>query len=344
MARVLHVLPHRGGGAERFIDLLERMPGHEHERVVLSSGRDPVRSAPSIASRWTGVAREARRHDLVHLHGDVAVSLALPWAARRRFVWTTHGLHFLRRASGAKRAVVERSLKTATARARATTCCSHAEREELEAIGASGELVVIHNGIDPTPPADPNARAMARRALSLSESEVVAVFVGELEERKGPLLAARAAQRAGVTLLVAGTGPLEEPMRAQEDEHVRVLGFRRDVPELLAAADIFVMPSEREGISFAVLEAMGASLAMVVSDGPGNPEAVGDAGVVFPVGDEQALIAALADLREHPERRRGYGRAARERVERAYTAQRLVDDMAAVYVRALGPDGGAAPA
>ena len=72
----------------------------------------------------------------------------------------------------------------------------------------------------------------------------------------------------------------------------------------------------------------------------GRPEAVGEAGVVFPVGEEQALVDALADLREHPERRRGYGRAARERVERAYTAQRLVDDMAAVYVRALEPAGG----
>ena len=86
------------------------------------------------------------------------------------------------------------------------------------------------------------------------------------------------AQGAPLTLLVAGDGPLRAKVDATASGTVRILGQREDPSRLLAAADIFVMPSQREGQSVAVLEAMRAGLALVVSDGVGNPEAVGDAG------------------------------------------------------------------
>jgi glycosyltransferase involved in cell wall biosynthesis len=338
---VLHVLPHRGGGAETYLDVL----GAAHGRVALSAARTPLRAAPSIAMRWPGIAWRARRADLVHAHGDVAAMLALPLLRMRPSVWTTHGLHLLRRSS--QRPVVE-GVRRAVAATAVTLCCSQAERDELAAIVPvvlESRLRVVPNGIE-VPAMDEGLRAAVRAELGLGD-EVLALFLGRLEERKDPLTAVRAADDAPVVLLVAGDGPLLGAVRAAAGPRVRVLGFRRDTEQLLAAADVFVLPSRREGISFAVLEAMGHGLAMVVSDGPGNPEAVGEAGIVVPAGDAGALAAALSELAGDPDRRAAIGTAARERVAREFTVERLRRGLQAAYDAALtapSRGGGAARA
>jgi glycosyltransferase involved in cell wall biosynthesis len=116
---------------------------------------------------------------------------------------------------------------------------------------------------------------------------------------------------------------------------VRPLGHRDDVPSLLAAADLMVMPSAREGLSFAVLEAMGRGLAMVVSDGPGNPEAVGDAGLVVPVGDRVALATALGALATDAALCERLGAAARDRVRTTFPLDGLRDGVQDAYRSAL---------
>jgi glycosyltransferase involved in cell wall biosynthesis len=136
-------------------------------------------------------------------------------------------------------------------------------------------------------------------------------------------------------LLVAGDGPLAAEVRAAEGPAVRALGFRDDPEALLAAADVFVLPSRREGLSFAVLEAMGHGLAMVVADGAGNPEAVGDAGLVLPAGDEHAFADTLAALAADPALRASLGAAARARVVERFTADALRAGVRAAYERAV---------
>ena len=83
-ARVLHVLPHRGGGAESYIDMLERAPGFVHERFYLSSGRTPAEALASVPFRWPRLAARLRAVDLVHCHGDAASTISLPLLAVRR--------------------------------------------------------------------------------------------------------------------------------------------------------------------------------------------------------------------------------------------------------------------
>jgi glycosyltransferase involved in cell wall biosynthesis len=310
MTGVLHVLPHRGGGAETYLDLLERLEGVTHQRFALAEARTALAAGPSIARRYPALLRA--KADIVHAHGDVAAVLALPVLRRRRSVWTTHGLHMLRRRPGFGRAVALVIAATET-----TLCCSHAERDELaELTPHTDRLRVVPNGVDVPPPGD---RAAARAALGVDGT--VAVFIGELEARKDPVTAARAAEAAGVTLLVAGDGPLRGRLRG-----ARVLGHVEDVDQLLLAADAFILPSLREGISFAVLEAMARGLAMIVSDGPGNPEAVGDAGIVVPVGDVEGFAAALRrdDLA-------ALGERAKARVTAEFPVSRLLGGVRAAY-------------
>ena len=341
---MLHILPHRGGGAETYIDLLEGLADFEHERVALSRGRMPLSAAVSLPVGYPRIARAARRADLVHAHGDVAAALALPMLRGRPSVVTTHGLHFLRRATGARRAAAQRALRAVARTADRMLCTSQAEHDELsELLGTAlaRRLEVVHNGIAPPPAADSAARAAVRAELLLADGDVAVLFLGELEARKAPLVAVAAARLAAaegapLVLLVAGDGPQAGAVRAQGSSVVRPLGFRRDPERLLAAADIFVLPSEREGLSFAVLEAMGHGLAMVVSDGPGNPEAIGDAGIVVRSGDVAALAAALGALAGDPAQRALLGADARERVRSAFSLERMLAGVGGAYAVALG--------
>lgn len=352
--RVLHILPHSGGGAETYLQLLSDLDGlnrqhleqqhfeqrFEQQRFELSAARTPLAAAPSIAVRWVRLARKVSKVDLLHVHGDAAAMLTLPLLARTPAVWTTHGLHLLRR-----RPNMAPAIRAAMRRTAVTICTSQAEARELEKIAPElrGRLLVVPNGV-PLPDAlDPKLRIEVRGELGLPEDRLAVLFLGELEQRKRPLDAVAAAEMAHaagapVTLLVAGGGPLQEQIRARSGPAIRVLGFREDPLRLLAGADAFVLPSAREGHSFALLEAMGHGVPVVVADGPGSTEAVGEAGVVVRAGDPSALSEALVQLASDPERRQRLGAAARERVAHEFTPERLRAGVLQAYERALtGP-------
>jgi glycosyltransferase involved in cell wall biosynthesis len=322
MRTVLHILPHPGGGAETYIDLLEGMEGYRHQRVALSVTRSRLQGVPSTLARRREIRRLAHSADLVHVHGDMAAMIAAPGLRDRPLVFTTHGLHRLRRSTGLVGRLVRRRLRAAVAASSRTICIARDERDDLAAALPSSlhdRLVVVANGVPLAPPVASEERARARAALGLDDSEVGVLFVGQLEERKNPLGAidaVEAARRDGaqLVLLIAGRGPLEEQVAAKAGPAVRPLGHREDLADLYAASDLFLLPSHREGMSFALLEAMAHGLAPLVADGTGNAETVGEAGVVFPAGDLAAMSARLAELAADPEARARIGDAARERI------------------------------
>jgi len=342
MRRVLHVLPHPGGGGETYIDLLEGLEGYEHRRIALSVTRSRIRGIPSVLRRLRTVRRLARDADVVHVHGDMAAMLAAPGLRGRPLVITTHGLHRLRRSNGVAGRVVRRRLRAAVAASAVTICIARDERDDLAAAlppSLHGRLAVVPNGV-PVAAADPERRRSARESLGLAEEEVAALFVGQLEERKDPLgavAAVEAARERGaeIVLVVAGAGPLEEEVAAHERAAVRALGHRDDLESLYSAADLFLLPSHREGMSFALLEAMAHGLAPVVADGTGNAETVAAAGVVFPAGDVEAMSARLADLAADAEARERLGAAARERIATELSLERFLEGTREQYEAAI---------
>src|SRR3954464_10375617 len=100
MRTVLHVLPHPGGGAETYIDLLEGMEGYSHRRVPLSVARSRTQGVPSVLKRRREIRHLGHSADLVHVHGDMAAMIAAPGLRGEPLVITTHGLHRLRRSTG----------------------------------------------------------------------------------------------------------------------------------------------------------------------------------------------------------------------------------------------------
>jgi glycosyltransferase involved in cell wall biosynthesis len=342
MKTVLHVLPHPGGGGETYVDALARMEGYRFERVFLARSPKP---APAALRGGVSAMLAARRYDLIHVHGEVASGICLPALAICPSVVTLHGLHLFRRMARWARPAAAVNLRLVVRVASATVCVAEAERAEVvEAVGqrAAQRVVVIHNGIEPMPSPSLEDRALARAALGLSPEATVGVFVGSLDDRKDPFVAARAAAavaREGVpfVLLLVGDGPLRAELErfASENGSVRVVGFRDDVPALLAAADLFVLPSRREGFSYSVLEAMAAGLPAIVSDAPGLAEEVGGAGIVVPCGDTEGFADAFRKLMDSRERA-ALGAQARERVRRSFTLAQMLRDTHNVYAGALG--------
>lgn len=249
----------------------------------------------------------------------------------------------LRRADGPLGALVRHRMGTVVRNSTTTICSSRQELDELARVlepPLAQKLVEVPNGIPlPTTPT-PDERMAARHRLGLDAETTVALYLGELEQRKRPLDAvaaveATANQGVPVVLLVAGEGPMADELDAHEGNVVRVLGFQPDPTYLFAAADIFLMPSEREGLALALIEAMAHGLAIVASTGPGNPDAIEDAGVLYPVGDIDTLSANLRRLALDPGERLRLGEAARARAEAHFTLDRFLADSRRVFSAAM---------
>jgi glycosyltransferase involved in cell wall biosynthesis len=315
---VLHVLPHAGGGGDTYVDALEGMPGYSFERVHLAPARKP--GALTVAYGMRDLARKLRGHDLVHVHGEVTAGLLLPLLAARRSVVTVHGLHFLRRTRGAARRAAELNLRAVVRVARRTICVSDAEHDVLSSVVDSPRTVVVHNGV----------RVTETPTAPLDLPRPVGIWVGSLDERRDPVAVVRAAERTATSLLIVGEGAQREDVERAARKHVHVLGQQRDVPSLLAAADFFVLMSQREGLSFALLEAMAHRLPSIVADIPENREAIGGSGIAVPYGDADAVAAAMERLRDDGERSR-LGEQARARIEDLFSAKQMVDATRAVY-------------
>jgi glycosyltransferase involved in cell wall biosynthesis len=213
---------------------------------------------------------------------------------------------------------------------------------------AASHIRFVPNGIDAMPFAAADARrAGARALLGIGRLAPVILTVANLRPPKGLDVLADAATRLRDTppfrdvpfvWLVAGDGPLAASLAGDLERRglagrVRLLGFRSDIADLLAAADVFCLTSRREGAPRSILEAMAAGRAVVATDVGGVSElvAAGETGVLVPRDDPGAIASALAALLTDPERSTRLGRAGRERVRAQHTLDRAAAAIAAAY-------------
>ena len=137
-------------------------------------------------------------------------------------------------------------------------------------------------------------------------------------------------------LALAGAGPLDQMLRAQADAggiRMRFLGQRGDVPALLAAADVVVVPSRWEGQPLIVQEALRAGRPLVASRTGGIPDLTGDAAVLVPPGDVAALAAAVLAVLDDPGLAARLSEAARARAAALPGEDAAVDAALALYQR-----------
>jgi glycosyltransferase involved in cell wall biosynthesis len=230
--------------------------------------------------------------------------------------------------------------------------------ESLRPRGRAGRrTVVVPSGVD-SERFRPRVveQATARTALGVAADRPLIGTVGRLEARKGTavlldaLARLHAQGRHDVQLAIAGDGPLRAELTAQAGrlgvrEHVSFLGDRGDVREVLAALDVFVLPSFTEGMSNALLEAMAMELPVVATRVGGTPEvlATGASGLLVPPGDPAAIAEAVGRLLATPAERERLGHAARRRIEEGYDVRAMVRRLESVYAAVAAPSGMAAP-
>jgi glycosyltransferase involved in cell wall biosynthesis len=275
--------------------------------------------------------------DVVHAHGLRAGGLAVLALRTRRaprppLVVTLHNALL----AGGAVAVAYRALERLVARGAAVVLGVSADLEQrMRELGARQ---VAHAVV----PAPTLGRSMGDRSAiraDLGADGPLVVTVGRLAEQKGLPLLLDAAGRLGdrspaPRFVVAGDGPMEEALRrriADEGLPVRLLGRRDDVADLLAAADVVVVPSSWEGQPLVVQEALRAGAPLVATAVGGIPDLVGDAAVLVPYGDPAALADAIAGLLDDPAARDWLAATARARAAELPSDADAVDAALSVY-------------
>lgn len=221
----------------------------------------------------------------------------------------------------------------------------------VEVIGPiQDKITVIHNGVDVKRYACPVDRARVRSQLGLDAIACLIAVVGTLREPKGhrylvEAMATVVPQYPNVHALFIGDGHLRGELQAQVEklslgEHIHFLGSRHDVPELLAASDLFVLPSLWEGLSMALLEAMAAGKPIVATAVSGTTQVMipGETGLVVPPGDSKTLAEAVIQLLSDPMQAQMMGQAAKQHVTMNLSAQKQADEHLALYRRFLSND------
>lgn len=319
------VVLHEGEpGAIAFMDALRERDVPLHG-LLLRHDADPLAFARLVAL----IRRELPAIVHTHLlHGDVYGLPAAALARVRRRISTKHGFNEFRE----RRAIAagDRGLGRLAARQIAISAGLARYLERTEGF-APGSFTVVHYGMaagaePPSAPLEPRLAA-----------------VGRLIPIKGfdVLLRAFAAARAevpGLTLEIAGDGPLAESLRAQAPEGVAFLGRVSPAEPVLERAAVVVVPSRGEGFGMVALEAMERGRAVVASSVGGLPElvAAGETGLLVPPEDADALATAILQLVRDPQRARAMGAAGRRRMLERFDEESAADGVEAVYRDVLG--------
>ncbi len=360
--RVLHVDSERSwrGGERQVLELMRRQRAMEDEphlaapessalyRRARSEGFPahgvPMRGTWDLASalRIASVTRAIRPH-VVHWHAARAHALgaiaALFAPGPKRVL--SRRVDFRVRGSLGSRLLYSLPVE-------AIVAISDGVKEALVQSGIPRDGIrVIPSGIDFAPFDTPFDRAAARARLGLAPEQVLAIQVAALAPHKSQTTLLKSAallreQAPRLVIWIAGEGSLRDSLTAEHarlelGDRVRFLGFRDDIPDLLRAADLFVLSSYLEGLGTSILDAMAAGLPVVATSVGGVPEIVkdGETGILVPPLEPEALAHALARMADDSGMRDRLGSNGRS-LARSYDADRTAFRTRELYLEVLG--------
>lgn len=300
---------------------------------------------------------EREGYDLVHVHTPVA-SFVTRFALRQmrkqnrlRVIYTAHGFHFYEGGPKVKGAIFRNLEKLA---GRWTDYLVVINREDEQAVRRY-QIVPPDRlrfmpgiGVDlqqygPESVSE-EAIARVRQELSLPADAALFFMVAEFIPRKHhrDLLNAFARlNRANAYLALAGDGPLQDEMKQLAGslgigDRVRFLGFRRDIPVLMRAAQANILPSEQEGLPRSLLESLSLGVPSIGSRIRGNTDLLeGGQGLLFSVGAVEELAQALAQILDHPDQAQTLAEKGRQAIAQ-YDLQNILRLHEDLYAEALG--------
>ncbi len=314
----------------------------ERTQLILADPINPPSQNPDLlAALFT-----QNPASLYHLHtGDVCLSRSVPGVPARlgidpsRIVVTVHGAYDTLTPGDARA-----NAWSAAARdliGSITTPSLHALNTQLSYGVLRERLIHIANGIDVTRFGNGNA-SKVRLELGLQEEEILIVFASRLDSQKRPLDALQAFIKISGELPFAhlafvGDGALEPEIThniqsADLENRIHMAGHRSDVADWLAAADVWMLPTESENFSLAVLEAMAAGCPMLTTLCRGNDEVLveGRNALIHAIGDVDEMVSKLHTLLTDAELRSALGRNAKADVQE-YSLDGMVEQYAQLY-------------
>ena len=361
-----------GGGQITLLSLVKGLDKDKFEVMAASGGGGPLvdelgklgvphipidvrkLSGPGAAGRIAAVLRGAAI-DVLHTHGGVAGlygRLAAKKAGIPAVVHTLHGIHYLHYRNPLLKwafIVLERRLSRFTD---AVIFVSQADlRKGMKLrLAPAGKARLIRNGIDPAGMIPGFDRAAKKIELG-SDGRPLIVAVSRLHRQKGLKYLLRAVPliREGipaVKVVIAGGGPLASKLasavrRLRIGESASLLGEREDAREVLAAADVFVLPSLWEGLPYVLVEAAALGKPIVASDIDGVREVVrsGETGVLVPPRDPGSLAASLILLLMDQDLAGKLGERARRDIPSDFALERMVRETEALYLEVFRNSG-----
>jgi glycosyltransferase involved in cell wall biosynthesis len=288
-----------------------------------------------------------QRYDVVHYHAlGPALFSFVPRLLGKKTAVTVQGLDWQRKKWGRLASAVLRLGERASVRLpNGTMVVSRALQQRYRDIHGMDAFYVPNGGVL-------RKRSEPRKILEwgLDPGKYV-LFLGRLSPEKGCHLLVEAFEQidTDVKLVLAGAASYcddySRELRTHAGDRIRVLDWvsGETLDELLTNAMVFVLPSDLEGLSLALLDPMGAGLCVLTSDVPENREVVDGAGFTFQRGSAADLADRLRFLIANPAVREAAGRSARKRIEEQYQWQRVAEDIEEAYFKVMGAELAEAP-
>ena len=308
----------------------------------------PWRGLSAVFSSAAVLRRLSRglRADVLHSH-DMRANLVAYLSTRfQRLPWIAHVHGWLGSTHAGRWRVYERIDRLLIRHADLVLTGSRAALDEVRAAGARQARVVTNSVRLPDIAAALRRGQSVRAALGISPETVVVGVIGRVHPGKGQRVFVEAMRQCEPTPrlhgLIVGEGPDLASLRAEvanvpTPHPVSFVGFQEDGTAHLAAMDICLVPSLKESLPLACLEAMALSRAVIASQVGDMPEAIEDgvSGILAPPGDVAALAAALRRLAGDPDYRRRLGEAARARVESRFSAASMARELESIYAELI---------
>lgn len=260
--------------------------------------------------------------DLVHAHFLIPPGLIAVLAGvitRKKLVVTVHGSDIFILASNP---ILRRLIKYILKKADYVVVVNETIRDkilELKLTGLDGKIKVTHNAVD-IEKYNPHTPTNFAQEIGMSSTKLVVLFVGNLVSQKGLryLLEAKKLLKSPAELVIVGDGPLmtdlKRMVKTEEIEDVTFTGARRDVYQIMPAADLFVLPSVSEGFPITLLEAFACGLPAVATNVGGIKELVtSEVGLIVPSADPLALAEGIDTILQNDDLKQDMGLKARKK-------------------------------
>ncbi|WP_227483969.1 glycosyltransferase family 4 protein [Vibrio sp. VGrn 2] len=293
------------------------------------------------------------KFDIVHTHSSktgVLGRLAAKLTGAKFILHTVHGFSFPAASNFIQRNIF-RLMEYVGSWCSDRLICLHEEDAAIAInyVGASRDkVIVLANGVDTSIYSPPDARKQYKEALGLRVDCISVGMVGRLSFQKNPRMLLEAAiplleKHDNIQFVFCGDGELRSELEELlvsngiNEKQIKLLGWVKDIPNVLKSLDIFVLPSKYEGMPLAILEAQSSALPCVVSNIQGNRDLVNNHfdGLLFELGDTKELLSHLSHLIANDEARLTLGNNARMRVMMNHCIKTRTEHIENLYLENL---------